>query len=840
MKNLYWLVFVLLLTTEICSQALRSVSFTDANTGTAVGDGGTILRTTDGGNKWIKQSSGTTLDLMGVSFTEANIGTVVGYGWNDSYCEGIILRTIDGGKNWESQSVDSIELQDVCYTDANTGTAVGYDRNGDQSVILRTTDGGDNWINQSSLKTNIIRDICFTDANTGTAVGKIWSGGVHGGGIIHRTIDGGKNWSCQLKDTTVGYGGFMGVCFTDAYTGTVVGGSLFNSEGTILRTTNGGNDWINQSSGTTNILYGVSFADANNGAAVSYGGIIIMTTDGGNNWEGQLVGTIILYGVCFTDANTGTVVGYDWNGDKSVILRTIDGGKSWINQTADNNGSVTVSGNVKYENNEPAQFIYVQLYGVDSSKTYYTYTDASGNYSVQVHKDSYYIYAKVPYNAGYVLTYRLKYYDNKSSLAEADLVEVNDNISDIDFTFPVLIKGTISGTVKDAVTQQPLSNTLIEFYTAEILADSNVVYTDQNGNYTIGVFEGNYILNAVSFTGYYRQYYKEAYNPFDATPITVSQDSLNVTGIDFYLTSPEPGSNIIRGQVRDKSGYFISNVQVYAIPLSGENWIESKTNYIIGEYILRDLKNGEYILLFYKEGFTSEFYNNTYQWEDAFIFNLTGNQNITVSDVYLDSLNSFGGEILGNVSTNSGSSLSGTLLSAINSSGKVVSSILSGYNGNYLIPYLENGSYNIKASKIGYSTCEYSGEVQIDLTNNPVAQGINIFIDITGIEEDRKIVPEFFELFRNYPNPFNPSTTIKYSIPKLSFVTIKIYDVLGSEVATLVNEEKPVGTYEIEFNSTVGSFQLASGIYFYRLQVIDPESSSGQDFVETKKMILLK
>ena len=74
----------------------------------------------------------------------------------------------------------------------------------------------------------------------------------------------------------------------------------------------------------------------------------------------------------------------------------------------------------------------------------------------------------------------------------------------------------------------------------------------------------------------------------------------------------------------------------------------------------------------------------------------------------------------------------------------------------------------------------------------------------------------------------------------MSFVTIKFYDVLGCEVAALVDEEKSVGTYEVEFKSTVGSLQLASGVYFYRLQVIDPESSSGQGFVETKKMILIK
>ena len=829
MKNLYWLVFVLLLTTEICSQVLHSVSFTDANTGTAVGDGGTILRTTDGGNKWIKQSSGTTLDLMGVSFTDANTGIAVGYGWNNS-CESIILSTIDGGDNWENQSVGSIELYDVCYTDANTGTAVGYDFFGNQSVILRTTDGGNHWSNQSSLKTNIIRDISFTDAYTGTAVGKIWSEGVHGGGIILKTIDGGKNWSCQLKDTTFDYCGFIGICFTDVYTGTAVGYGMNGSynEGIIFRTTNGGNEWFSQSSGTTNILRGVSFTDANNGTAVGDGGTILTTTNGGNNWESQSVGTINLYDVCFTDENTGTAVGYDWNGDKSVILRTIDGGKSWINQTAENNGSVTVSGNVKYSNNEPAQFIYIQLYGVDSAKTYFTYTDVSGNYSVQVDKDFYYIYAKISYNAGCVMTYRVKYYDNKYSLSEADLVEVNNNISDIDFNFPVLIKGTISGTVKDAVTQQPLSNTVIEFYTAEVLADSNVVYTDQNGNYTIGVFEGNYILNTFRFFGYYyRQYYKEAYNPFDATPITVSQDNLNVTGIDFYLTSPEPGSNIIRGYVRDEAFYSLSNVEVYAIPLFEGNWIAAKTNFF-GEYILRDIKNGEYILLFYKEGFISQYYNNVYQWEDAFVFNLTGSQNITTSDVYLDSLDSFGGEILGNVSTNSGSCLSATLLSAVNSSGKVVSSILSCYNGNYIIPFLENGTYKIKASKIGYASCEYSEEVQIDLINNPVANGINITINLTDIEKDKNKIPEFFELIQNYPNPFNPSTKISYSIPERSNVSLKVFDLLGSEVAELIDNSMETGNYNIEFDVS----NLPSGVYFYQLKA--------GDFIDTKKMLLLK
>ncbi len=100
---------------------------------------------------------------------------------------------------------------------------------------------------------------------------------------------------------------------------------------------------------------------------------------------------------------------------------------------------------------------------------------------------------------------------------------------------------------------------------------------------------------------------------------------------------------------------------------------------------------------------------------------------------------------------------------------------------------------------------------------------------VTGILEDQKIPTEFV-LYQNYPNPFNPSTTISFSIPKRSFVTLKIYDILGNEITTLVNGEKPAGNYNVQFISSTK--QLASGIYFYRLQA--------GDFIATKKLILLK
>lgn len=89
-------------------------------------------------------------------------------------------------------------------------------------------------------------------------------------------------------------------------------------------------------------------------------------------------------------------------------------------------------------------------------------------------------------------------------------------------------------------------------------------------------------------------------------------------------------------------------------------------------------------------------------------------------------------------------------------------------------------------------------------------------------------LPTTYTLNQNYPNPFNPSTTINYYLPKDGVVTLKVFDVLGKEVATLINEHKLAGKHSINFNAS----NLASGIYFYRINV--------NEYAETKKLILMK
>lgn len=101
----------------------------------------------------------------------------------------------------------------------------------------------------------------------------------------------------------------------------------------------------------------------------------------------------------------------------------------------------------------------------------------------------------------------------------------------------------------------------------------------------------------------------------------------------------------------------------------------------------------------------------------------------------------------------------------------------------------------------------------------------------TGVDAEYESIRKF-SLSQNYPNPFNPSTRISWQSPVGSWQTLKVYDVLGKEVATLIDEYRNAGSYEVDFKSSVGSLQLASGIYYYQLKA--------GDYIETKKMILLK
>ena len=109
------------------------------------------------------------------------------------------------------------------------------------------------------------------------------------------------------------------------------------------------------------------------------------------------------------------------------------------------------------------------------------------------------------------------------------------------------------------------------------------------------------------------------------------------------------------------------------------------------------------------------------------------------------------------------------------------------------------------------------------------------------LDPPKNNLPELFTLYQNYPNPFNPSTTIEFNLPATSFVTIRVYNVLGQEVAAVIeNEEMEEGPQDVQFSSS--EYNLASGVYYYRLeaQSLDEDGNNGQKFVSVRKMLLLK
>jgi len=147
----------------------------------------------------------------------------------------------------------------------------------------------------------------------------------------------------------------------------------------------------------------------------------------------------------------------------------------------------------------------------------------------------------------------------------------------------------------------------------------------------------------------------------------------------------------------------------------------------------------------------------------------------------------------------------------VDGSGTVVTYINSTNSNPFTLTATNPGNYIVNAGK--------SGPLRWD------SASVNIVI--TGVSSNSSN-PTSFMLYNNYPNPFNPTTIIKYSIPEVSFTSLIIYNELGKEVSTLINETKSAGTYEVEFNAS----NLSSGVYYYKLQA--------GTFTETKKMILAK
>ena len=253
-------------TTE--NQWFRSVYFVDGNIGYTVGSGGTINKTINSGTDWISQTSGTTDQLNSVFFLNADTGFVVG-GWAESH--GTILKTTNGGQDWLAQSNDSTKwLFSICFFNPNIGLAVGFDFLNSTSIILKTINGGSQWSRQTINLQKSLSSVYFVDSN------QVWAVGA--ADAVLKSTDGGSNWVEHPTGTTTH---FNSVKFINQSIGWIIGWDYITGEGRIFKTTDAGLNWFPQSPGSSSRLNAAHFLTAETAWVVGDDGTILKTTNGG-------------------------------------------------------------------------------------------------------------------------------------------------------------------------------------------------------------------------------------------------------------------------------------------------------------------------------------------------------------------------------------------------------------------------------------------------------------------------------------------------------------------------------------------------------------------------------
>jgi photosystem II stability/assembly factor-like uncharacterized protein len=266
----------------------------------AVGNLGTIIGTSDGGNTWSTGVSGTTNNLRKVFVSGLTIPVITAVGDN-----GTIIRSSNAGVTWTPwTSGVTLDLHDIFVHDPTNGTTMTVV--GESGVILWTNNGGSNWMLRLSPTPGNLNGVFFKTLLEGFTVGDA--------GVILHTINNGNNWTPVVSNTTAN---LNHVFFPHADTGWIVGDG-----GTLLKSTDGGASWDPQTSLTAENLRRVMFTSTGTGTIVGDGGVIFRTTDGGGNWNQQTSGTgNDLTSVFFVDANYGMV-----SGESGLVIATVNGG----------------------------------------------------------------------------------------------------------------------------------------------------------------------------------------------------------------------------------------------------------------------------------------------------------------------------------------------------------------------------------------------------------------------------------------------------------------------------------------------------------------------------------
>ncbi len=705
---------------------------------------------------------------------------------------------------------------------------------------------------------NDLNSVHFVNENVGFAVGLF--------GTIIKTTDAGENWS--LLKTSV-YNHLTSVDFVNTNVGYVVG-----SEGIILKTTDGGTTWKKLTSTTDKNLYSVSFVDENLGFAVGDNATILKTSNGGNTWIKQISYTTNnLSKVKFINSTTGYIIG-----EKGTILKTVTSGLVWLTVNITTTHDITAFSLIndnKIFIGDKWGFIYKTTNGGNSWDLV-----KPGNYNNDEIISLNFLDEQVGIYINYLGIYKTlngglnwnKIFD--ISIILRQLFFVNKTIGFVVGNNGFVYKTTNGGNSWiNKISYDVNSLNKIKFIS------SNIGFAIGNNNKFLKTTDGgkNWILSNISSTTITDL---EAIEFFNASTgfvcgytlfktINGGNSWVEINGIDNYHTryssicSIEKGVSLcmvggsgtilksttagstwkkINSGVTEnlKSVFFPTKNIGFAV---GDNGVILKTNDEGNNWINTHIfpKNNLLEVFFIDEftGWCVGENNTIYKTTNSGNSWMLKNSGLASSVFHIKTvffINKDEGWISGTIYSND------PIFYKTTNGGESWIPIYFSPSGINSIYFLNDKFGYVVTTKGSILYTSNGGEIP------------------TAIENKNDIeLPKDFVLYQNYPNPFNPTTTIKYSIPNVIAnevkqskneiassqqngtrndavnVTLKVYDILGKEVATLVNERQSAGNYEVKFDGS----KLSSGVYFYRLQSGNPDMS-GQVFVQTRKFILMK
>ncbi len=487
--------------------------------------------------------------------------------------------------------------------------------------------------------------------------------------------------------------------------------------------------------------------------------------------------------------------------------------------------------------------------------SFYTFsiTASDGSYSVDIVPGNYIVRCTYigPFSAFF---YRYsEFYDDVRNPSDATLVLVNENEkkSNIDFGIPDpvgLSTITVSGKVTDTQ-NNPLENALITvennpYIIPEFIGlDSTNYFTKTNidGEYELTFDsrinpQSSFIVR-VDADDHYPQYYDRKFSNISADAFFVFGDT-TFTDIDFELVRYDDSNDgSISGRVTDKDGNSIAGTKVFfdnpLVLAFAPVFTETDSS---GFYEMNGLMLGDYYVSFSAEGFVPELYDDKKKWDEAEFVVVQGKvENI---DAQLDRVETGeeGNLIAGKIkSADDGSIIQGALVTLQNKNNESVKFAYSDNEGNYEIDKISPAEYTLVISHIDF----HSESRPINITNNDqplLVENASLFgRAITDVDDNNntKEIPKEIQLNNNYPNPFNPSTTIEFGINQAQQVRLIIYNMLGQQVKELVNEFVPAGNYRLSWDAKDNNGnEVSTGIYLYSLEA--------GSFKQVKKMILAK